>query len=100
MAWWLGIGLGAGLALAYGAASLFTYRRALLADSAQRFMAVMVGGILARMFTALLLFVLVLVLLPVSERAFIGSFFGVFVLCLILEVALLHRRANAVRGSS
>jgi ABC-type multidrug transport system permease subunit len=87
---WLSISLGAGIGLAYGGFSYLTYRRALSAPK-QRFQVIVWGGMLVRMFAALVLIALIVALAPVQPLAFVGAFFAVFVLSLALEVFLLHR---------
>jgi drug/metabolite transporter (DMT)-like permease len=91
---WAGVGWGASMAVVYGLASLASHRWALQADSPTRFLSILIGSLLARMAAALVALTLVLATTSLDERAFIGSFFGVFVLALIFEVAYLHRQAG------
>lgn len=87
--WWLSIGLGAGLGILYIAASFVSNRRA--QKSEQRFMLIVVGTMFMRVLLALILLIGILLLLPVSPTAFLGSFFVIFVIGLILEVWVLHQ---------
>jgi hypothetical protein len=91
---WIGIAWGAGLALLYGAASLFTHRLALRTASNQQFLQITIGGLLLRMTAALALVAVTVGATNIHTKAFMGSFFGVFVLTLTLEVVLLHRHAG------
>jgi uncharacterized membrane protein len=92
----LGLGIGIGLAAMYAVASLVTHRIALRTDHRNQFLAIAMGGLLARMALALTLVTVTLVFVPVDETAFIGSFFGVFVVTLIMEVLHLHRQTSDV----
>ncbi len=87
---WLSIGLGAGIGLAYGGFSYLTYRRALSAPR-HRFQVIVWGGMLLRMFAALVSIALIVALAPVRPLVFVGAFFIVFALSLALEVYFLHR---------
>lgn len=89
-AWW-SAGLGVGIGLLYSAASFIATWFALRQDQ-RLFMVIVVGGMMARMATALVVVVLVLLLLPVEPAIFIGSFLGVFIVGMIVEVWRLHRR--------
>lgn len=88
---WLSLGLGVGLGLLYGAASLWTNRRALTRGRSQ-FLRIAFVGMFTRMFVALGLIVLILVLLPVNTMAFVGAFFAVFLAFLAYETLSLHRQ--------
>ena len=90
---WLGIALGGGIGLAYLAASRLTRRLAARFED-ERFLAVFLIGMGARMGVALLLVTLVLVLVPVDALAFVSSFLITFVIGLIFEVATLHRAGS------
>lgn len=92
----VGLSLGVGLALLYALASYVTHRLALHSGSRNQFLAIAFGGLLARMAFALLLVTVTLVFVPVDETAFIGSFFGVFVVTLIMEVLHFHRQTSDV----
>jgi len=97
---WLGIATGAALAVAYGIASLLTHRLALRADSHQQFLGITIGGLLLRMMAALAVVGLVVGALPVHETAFMGSFFGVFVVALTFEVLALHRQMGGLSSEA
>lgn len=89
-----GLLLGVGLGALYGLSSLLAYRLA-LRSSRHTFLPIVVGSMLLRMFVALIVVTLILVLAPVSDIAFIGAFFLVFMLGLAAEVVMLHRRTAA-----
>lgn len=89
----LSLGLGAGLGILYIAASFLSNRQAL--KSRQRFMLIVVTAMLARILLALILLIGIVLLLPVSPNAFLGSFFVLFVVGLILEVWFLHEHKSA-----
>ncbi len=97
-AWWWSLGLGVGIGVLYSVASLLANRYAMRQDQ-QRFMLLVIGGMMARIAATLVLVALVLVLLPVQQVAFIGAFFGVFVIGLAVEVLSLHRGLQAARDS-
>lgn len=90
---WLSMGSGAGIGVLYGLASYLGYKRALLA-SPRRFMLLALGGMTVRLFVAVMVITLTLVLAPVQPMPFIGSFFALFLMALVLEVLVLHRRAS------
>lgn len=87
---WLSIGLGAGLGVAYLAASFVSNKRAL--RSGQRFMVIVVTSMLIRMLIALICLIGIVLLLPVAPTALLGSFFVMFIVGLCAEVWLLHQR--------
>lgn len=87
---WLSIGLGAGLGIFYLLASLISSKRAL--RSRQGFILIVVGMMMIRLLVALVFLVGILVWLPVSDVAFLGSFFVIFVIGLVTEVWMLHKR--------
>lgn len=97
-AWWWSAGLGAGLGVLYILISLLANRLA-LRKGQRTFMMIVLGGMIARMFAALVGVVLILLLLPVEQIVFIGSFFGVFVIGMIVEVLHLRRGATAEQPS-
>lgn len=90
---WLSIGLGGVLGVLYYAASLWTHRRA-MRSRRRRFMLVFLGGMAVRMTVVLASIVLIVVLLPVREHAFLGTFIVVFVCGVVLEVARLYRHGS------
>ena len=97
-AWWSSVGLGAGMGLLYIVVSLLATRFA-LRQAPRTFMMIVLGGMVARMGAALLAVVLILYLLPVEQTAFVGSFFGVFIVGMIAEVLYVRRVMPAGRNS-
>lgn len=93
----LSIGLGASIGILYGVASLVTSRVAVRYGD-QQFMLIFLGGMLARLAVAAALVLLVLVLFDVHAPAFIGTLLVVFLLGLIAEVWIIHRRRPMGRG--
>lgn len=49
------------------------------------------GGMLLRLLVASIMVVAVLLWLPVDPALFIGTFFGFFVIALVIEITTLHR---------
>ena len=94
-AWW-SAGLGIGIGLLYSLASLVTNRVALRQEQGL-FMMLVLGGMLVRMLAALVAVILILWLIPVEQVVFIGSFLGVFVIGMALDVWRLHRTLSASR---
>ena len=86
---WLSIGLGIAIGLCYVAASYYSNQRAL---NSRNFMLLVVSTMMLRMFVALILLIGILMTLPVSDIAFLGSFFVIFVLGLAMEIRMLHGR--------
>ena len=95
-AWWWSVGLGAAIGLIHGVISLLASRLA-LGKGVRTFMMIVLGGVLVRMAAALIAVVLVLLLLPVEQVAFVGSFMGVFLVGMIVEVRYARRAAPASR---
>ena len=87
---WLSIGLGVAIGLGYVAASYFSNKRAM--RSGRNFMLLVVSTMMLRMFIALILLVGIVLTLPVTDVAFLGSFFVIFAIGLVAEVWALHRR--------
>lgn len=96
---WTSVVLGVALGLANAAASFLLYRVA-RNKSHGTFMAIVLGGMVARMFAVLALLALVIVFLPVSRVAFIGAFFATFAVAMTAEIILLQRRASPPVPSS
>lgn len=84
----LSIGLGIGLGLLYVFASYASNKRALRSG---RFTLIVVSAMMLRMFVALLFLAGILLMLPVSDVAFLGSFFVIFGIGLVAEISTLHR---------
>ena len=97
-AWWSSVGLGAAMGLLYTVVSLLAHRFA-LRQGPRTFMMIVLGGMVARMGVALIAMVLILYLLPVEQTAFVGSFFGVFIVGMIVDVLYVHRATPAGRNS-
>jgi len=87
---WTSVVLGVALGLANAAASFLLYRVARNKPHGT-FMAIVFGGMVARMFAVLALLALVIVFLPVSRVAFIGAFFTTFAVAMTAEIILLQR---------
>jgi len=81
---------GVGIGVLYVLSAYMTFRYA-LSRGQRMFLIIALGGIGIRLFVAISVITLVLVLSPVNQPAFLGGFFAVFVLGLILEVLMLHR---------
>lgn len=90
---WLSLVLGTSLGILYLAASFVSNRQAL--KSADRFMIIVVTTMLIRISLALVFLIGIMLTLPVASMAFLGSFFVVFVMGLVLEVWFLHRNTSA-----
>ena len=90
--------LGVTLALTYGVASVLINKRALQASSQQLFMAMVVGGMLARLFFVFCILLIGMLLLPLEQTAFVISFLLAFIPMLAYEVFTLHRSANSFSG--
>lgn len=91
--WWLGLGLGISIGVTYIAASVLTHRWA-ARRAAKQFLTIVLGGMIVRMIVALALVGGIAALAPVHIPSFIGAFFATFVIGLIIEVVLLHRRGT------
>lgn len=91
--------LGAFIGAMYVIAAYFSFRFA-HGRSQKIFLMVALGGIGVRLFVAVALIALVFALSPVNQPAFLGGFFAVFVLGLILEVTFLHRSQLAATRES
>ena len=96
---WTSVVLGVALGLTNAAASFLLYRVARNKPHGA-FMAIVFGGMVARMMVVLALLALVIVFLPVNRLAFIGAFFGAFTVAMTAEVILLQRRASPPASSS
>ncbi|MDA0874418.1 MAG: hypothetical protein O3C45_05070 [Bacteroidetes bacterium] len=85
---------GVGLAVAYSAAAAFLGRVA-MRSSKRTFMMIVMGGMVARMFVALIILTLVLVFAPIHKTAFLLGFFVVFLIGMTIEILTLHRHQQA-----
>lgn len=95
----MGVVVGAGLGVAYSASSLLINRWALRLDEHRAFMIASIGGLIVRLLGALLVVAVTILFTSAPIVPFVGAFFIIFVLGLVLEIAILHRAANA-SGSS
>jgi hypothetical protein len=84
---------GALIGIVYASASLTMNRRARTVGP-KRFMAIVLGGMALRIFAALSLVALVLVLTPVRDDVFLGAFLVSFICGLVAEIVVLHRNAG------
>lgn len=91
--WWLSLGLGAGLGMAYGLSSYVTAWFA-ARQPGRRFLVLLLGGMLARMAVALALLALALAFVPMHRGVLAGSFLLIFSAGLVAEVALIHRNGG------
>ena len=91
---WFSALLGAGLAAVYSAAALLVGKAAMKASS-RTFMMIVMGGMVARIFIAIIILTLVLLFAPVDQTVFLIAFFAVFIVGLALETITLHRRQKA-----
>ncbi len=78
------------LGLSYAVAGYLMNRRAEL--SPEKFMLWVAGGMAVRMFVALAVIAVVLVVAPVDTTVFLGSFLTLFVLGVISEIVVGYRR--------
>jgi hypothetical protein len=88
---WFSALIGIGLGVFYGLSAIFVTSWA-MNKSHRSFMLLVLGGMMARLFVTILAITLILLLVPVDTMVFIISFFVLFVVGLVLEVVLLHRR--------
>lgn len=89
----LSILLGAAIAVFHGAAGILVYRWAVRLPP-MRSIRVATGGIVVRLFAALIAVVLVVTYVPVQVTAFITALFVVFGLMLCLDVLLMLRMSG------
>lgn len=94
---WLSIAIGLGVGVVYVAASYISNTRALRSE--RRPMLIVVATMLLRIFIVLIVLVGIILLLPVTPTALMGSFFVMFIAGLGIEIWILHRRGSATTGS-
>ena len=87
---WISALPGAVVGIAYGITSWWMVQRALRRPP-KTFLLIVMGGMLLRLLAASLVTVVVLAWLPIDAATFIGTFFGFFVISLIVEIVTLHR---------
>ena len=68
--------------------------------SRHSFMMIVFGGMGVRLFVAAATVTLVIVLAPVSEVVYLSTFFCLFLIGLVLEVLVLHRRYASGTGET
>lgn len=59
-------------------------------------MMIVMGGMVARLFVALIILTLILVFAPIHKVAFLLGFFVIFTIGLTLEIVTLHRQQQAI----
>jgi len=72
--------------------SAYASFRFALGRSQRVFLLVALGGVGVRLLVAASLIALVIALVQVNQAYFLGSFFSIFVIGLIVEVTMLHRK--------
>jgi len=82
------------MGLLYGASSYATYRLALHRPD-RKFIALVLGGVMVRMFVALVVMTMIIALAPVDIAPLVGAFFAVFLVGLLVEIFVIHRRQTA-----
>jgi hypothetical protein len=87
---WLSIAIGVGIGVVYVAASYISNVRALRRK--RDLMLIVVATMLLRISIALIVLVGIIMLLPVTPTAVMGSFFVMFIVGLVVEIFVLHRR--------
>lgn len=92
VAWWLGIGAGAGVMGVHALLRILTHRLALRTRSQWAFLLYELGGLGGRMGIVLVFVAVTVTSLPVHKGAFVGTVAGLLVLSLLLELALVVRR--------
>lgn len=90
----LSVGLGVGIGLLYILVSRLTYRLA-AGSGDRRFFRIMAGGVVVRLFAAVTLVVLVLLLVSVEARLFVLAFLLTFAGGIVREIRWLHRHPGA-----
>lgn len=92
---WFSSLFGAGIAVVYSVSAIVLGRVAMKSPG-RTFMMIVMGGMVARIFVALIILTLTLLFAPVNQLAFLMGFFVVFVIGLTLEIVMLHQSQNAV----
>ena len=82
---------GSALAALYSVAALGLGKIA-MRSSRRNFMMIVMGGMMARLFVAIIILTLALLFAPVHKVAFLLGFFVIFVIGLTLEILTLHRQ--------
>ncbi len=92
---WFSSLFGAGMAVVYSVSAIVLGRVAMKSPG-RTFMMIVMGGMVARIFVALIILTLILLFAPVNQLAFLMGFFVVFVIGLTVEIVTLHRSQKAV----
>ena len=79
------------LGLCYAGANVLVVR---VAQNSSRFIPIVIGGMVLRMFAALIVFIIVIQLIPVVLPVFTGTFLLIALIGLFGEVAWLIRKKN------
>lgn len=90
---WFSAMLGAGIGGMYGLSAYFMSRSA-LHKSNRAFMVLVLGGMSARLFLTLIVIAIILVVVPIDKTVFVTTFFALFLVGLVLEITILHRRQS------
>ncbi len=73
--------------------------RLALGRSKQSFMLFVFGGMAFRLFLAVAAIALIIALVTVNNVVFLAAFFGVFLIGLVLEIAVLHRHSDSTKNA-
>jgi|GEM_PF-616660 hypothetical protein len=92
---WFSSLLGAGIAVAYSVSAIVLGRVAMKSPG-RTFTMIVFGGMVARIFVALIILTLILLFAQVDQMTFVMGFFVVFVIGLTVEIVTLHRRQNVI----
>ena len=95
---WFSALLGASLAAVYSVAALWIGSIA-QRSSSRTFMMIVMGGMVARIFVAVITLPLVLLFAPVDQTVLLIAFFAVFTVGLTTETIMLHRRQKDISES-
>ncbi len=74
--------------------------RLALGQTKQSFMLFVFGGMAFRLFVAVAAIAMIIALVPVKQIVFLAAFFGVFLIGLVLEIAILHRHSDSTKNAS
>ncbi len=91
MSWEWSLAAGVILGLCYAGANVLVVR---ISQSTSKFMPVVIGGMVLRMFAALTAFIIIIQLFSVELPVFTGSFLLIALIGLFTEVTWLIRRKN------